>query len=144
MPQRSAAGQSGQACAKVGYGHQHYSFPNDLPGMMRRLCALWAVACVGCIGDDENGGGGGSSGSGGGDTGPRATGVPSTWGADLTGADLTGANLRRAYLAGADLRNARLTGADLQGAVYDDDTKWPEGFDCHAAGVVLLGSEQSI
>ena len=74
-------------------------------------------------------------------------------GADLSDADLSGANLREATLRGANLRGAvlkraklglsnlegadlsgaNLTGADLSGAylegvIYDDSTRWPEGF----------------
>ena len=69
-------------------------------------------------------------------------------GADLSGAllsraDLSGANLFQADLSGADLFQADLSGADLSGAdlsrtdlsradltniLYNDSTKWPEGF----------------
>jgi uncharacterized protein YjbI with pentapeptide repeats len=70
-------------------------------------------------------------------------------GADLTDANLQraflrGADLREARLAGADLRRARLTGAtlcradlveaDLRGAIYDDQTRWPPGFDADERG----------
>ena len=44
--------------------------------------------------------------------------------AHLIGAELCGANLVGACLAGADL-----TGADLTSALYDDSTRWPDGFD---------------
>lgn len=46
----------------------------------------------------------------------------------LTEATLYQADVRRANLRGADLRGTDLTEVDLQGAIYDDDTKWPEGF----------------
>ncbi|WP_405183628.1 pentapeptide repeat-containing protein (plasmid) [Nocardia sp. NBC_01377] len=59
-------------------------------------------------------------------------------GADLTGATLTGATLINtkltgANLAGVDLRytnmtDANLTDANLTGTMYDNDTRWPEGF----------------
>ena len=49
--------------------------------------------------------------------------------ADLRGADLTEANLRE-----ADLRGAKLEGANLTGALYNQGTRWPEGFDPEAAG----------
>jgi uncharacterized protein YjbI with pentapeptide repeats len=66
--------------------------------------------------------------------------------ADLRGADLTGANLRGANLircriwttnfskvdfSNTDLTNTKtkLTGAKLKGAYYNDETKFPEGFD---------------
>ena len=59
-------------------------------------------------------------------------------GADLEGANLTGADLALARLTGADLTGAGLTGTELKGAVYDEHTKWPEGFDPVAAGAVLV------
>jgi uncharacterized protein YjbI with pentapeptide repeats len=58
------------------------------------------------------------------------------FGADLGWAELRGANLHGADLRRADLRGARLTGADLSGAVYDDETLWPEGFDPVPAGAI--------
>ena len=62
--------------------------------------------------------------------------------ADLTGANLTRSNLRDADLMGAnlrdaDLRYANLRGADLRGAVANDATVWPDGFDPTAAGVTV-------
>lgn len=75
------------------------------------------------------------------------------WGADLEMAELSGANLRCAKLSfthlhaadltGAQLQEADLEGADLShaglyGATYNDDTKWPEGFDPEAAGAIKL------
>jgi len=44
-------------------------------------------------------------------------------------------------LIGADLRGADLSGADLDSAIlenttYDEETRWPEGFDPVAAGAV--------
>jgi len=72
-------------------------------------------------------------------------------GANLTGANLNGARLNRANLTGAnftgaklyaaDLSGADLTGADLTltvGARYDDQTRWPDGFDPEAAGAVQV------
>lgn len=74
--------------------------------------------------------------------------------ADLRGADagrlvLDGANLFRARLEGADLgyadlRGARLSGArgvasaKLTGAVYDEDTTWPDRFNPSAAGATHI------
>ncbi len=52
--------------------------------------------------------------------------------ATLQSADLSGADLRR-----ADLREADLYQADLRGARYDGQTKWPEAFDPHEAGMIL-------
>jgi hypothetical protein len=59
------------------------------------------------------------------------------WGARLRGADLRGADLHGALLGGADLSDAVLDGADLSGVKADPSTKWPEGFDWQAAGVVM-------
>ena len=39
--------------------------------------------------------------------------------------------------AGAYLAGVNLAEADLTGAVADKDTRWPEGFDPVAAGVVI-------
>ena len=44
--------------------------------------------------------------------------------ANLSGADLSGADLNRANLSNADLREA-----NLSGAVWNDETVFPEGFD---------------
>jgi len=57
--------------------------------------------------------------------------------ADLRDTDLAGADLSHAILWGTDLRGARLTGARLQGAEADAKTKWPDGFDFAAHGVIL-------
>jgi hypothetical protein len=50
----------------------------------------------------------------------------------LAGADLSGADLRHLDLSGADLR-----GTKLQGAIYNDDTRWPVGFDPDQHGAKL-------
>jgi Pentapeptide repeats (8 copies) len=60
--------------------------------------------------------------------------------ADLAGATLVGADLRFARLGDADLTWARLSERDrgearLSGAVANDRTKWPAGFDWRRAGV---------
>lgn len=55
----------------------------------------------------------------------------------LDGAQLQGCNLRWSQICGASLVGANLHGADLRGAVADDTTRWPEGFDHRAAGVWL-------
>lgn len=67
-------------------------------------------------------------------------------GADLSGADLRGANLHWADLFGANLRGAdlrhadidssSLPEADLRRASYDQDTKFPRGFDPDKAGMI--------
>jgi hypothetical protein len=55
--------------------------------------------------------------------------------ANLAGADLTGADLRNAELSGADLRGANLTSTQLFGINYDEETRWPEGFDPRQHGL---------
>lgn len=72
-------------------------------------------------------------------------------GADFTGTDLREANLRKANahgalfhradlrladLRGTDLRTAHLADARLTGALASEHTRWPDGFDHTAAGVV--------
>jgi hypothetical protein len=57
--------------------------------------------------------------------------------ADARGAVFDGADLRRADLRGTDLHEASLEAARLEGAQASDVTRWPEGFDWAAAGVVL-------
>ena len=57
--------------------------------------------------------------------------------ANLSGANLTDARLIFSYLMGTDLSGANLTNADLKDAKYDQETKWPEGFDPTAAGAIL-------
>jgi hypothetical protein len=57
-------------------------------------------------------------------------------GASLDGAYLEGTRLAEARLEGADLERARLEGASLEGAVADEHTVWPAGFDWRAAGVI--------
>lgn len=67
--------------------------------------------------------------------------------ADLRGAEMTGAELNGATLTGAKLNGATLTGAELTGAklddhyagspIYDEHTKFPEGYDPEAAGFKL-------
>lgn len=57
---------------------------------------------------------------------------------NLKGADLSRADLTHAVLAGADLQGAKLQGANLTaadlanvnltGALYDSQTRWPQGF----------------
>lgn len=54
--------------------------------------------------------------------------------ADLRHAHLDHSRLNQADLRGANLTNADLAHANLNGAVVDDDTVWPDGFEPH--GVV--------
>ena len=49
--------------------------------------------------------------------------------ADLDGAYLRGTNLSGASLSEADLRGTNLNSADLSGAVWNDETVFPEGFE---------------
>jgi uncharacterized coiled-coil protein SlyX len=58
--------------------------------------------------------------------------------ADLTGAALPGADLRGAKLQGAILTGADLTNADLKDALYDDRTRWPEGYDPQKGGTLRV------
>jgi uncharacterized protein YjbI with pentapeptide repeats len=53
--------------------------------------------------------------------------------------DLSGTDLRGAILNDADFRGAILTGTKFLGACYGIHTRWPEGFDRAAAGVVYCG-----
>ena len=50
-------------------------------------------------------------------------------GANLRWANLVGADLKRANLSKADLSKADLTDANLSGAVWNDETVFPEGFE---------------
>ena len=58
-------------------------------------------------------------------------------GANLRHANLNYANLREANLLGANLTDANLTGAYLGGALYNNETIWPKGFDPKTAGAVF-------
>ena len=55
-------------------------------------------------------------------------------GANLGGATLVGAMLWNCDLRGADLRKANLSAVHLIGAVYNTETRWPEGFNPDLAG----------
>ncbi len=50
-------------------------------------------------------------------------------GAQLNGANLTGADLRDAYLLMTDFGDATRGGVRFTGAVWDQSTQWPSGFD---------------
>lgn len=54
----------------------------------------------------------------------------------LVGADLTDARLERASLLGTDLRETKLEGANFAGAIYNDRTRFPDGFDPDARGLI--------
>lgn len=58
--------------------------------------------------------------------------------ADLREANLSVANLDEADLRGADLRETNLRYTFLYSAKYDQNTKWPEGFDPAAQGAILV------
>ena len=49
--------------------------------------------------------------------------------ADLSGADLADANLSEANLMDTNFSNANLSKASLKGAVWNDETVFPEGFE---------------
>lgn len=50
---------------------------------------------------------------------------------DFSKADVRGADFRRMSSASAD------TSPQFRGAIYDEDTAWPDGFDPKAAGAIL-------
>lgn len=58
------------------------------------------------------------------------------YGADLSGADCTDAIFYCANLRHTDLSRANVKGADFRGALYDDKTQFPEGFDPIKEGMV--------
>jgi uncharacterized protein YjbI with pentapeptide repeats len=58
--------------------------------------------------------------------------------ANLIGVDLGLSDLSNVDLRGADLLNADLETSDLKGARYDEQTRWPSGFDPVKAGAVLV------
>jgi hypothetical protein len=57
-------------------------------------------------------------------------------GSVLVGADLTNARLERASLLGTDLREAKVEGARFAGAIYNDRTRFPEGFSPDIHGLI--------
>jgi uncharacterized protein YjbI with pentapeptide repeats len=56
--------------------------------------------------------------------------------ASFVDANLTGAFLTKARLYGTNFEGAVLEGASLRDAYYDDNTRWPDGFDPIAAGAI--------
>ena len=54
--------------------------------------------------------------------------------AKLIAADLTGANITDTDLWAADFTGANLSRANLRGAIYNETTLWPEGFNPESAG----------
>lgn len=62
----------------------------------------------------------------------------------LVGVDLSGADLSGAHLHAADFSNARLANATFTGAVYNERTVWPSGFDpLKAAGLTIESARQN-
>jgi len=57
-------------------------------------------------------------------------------GTNLTRADLSGANLSSANLSYADLSGANLTAANLTDAIFNMETRFPEGFNPSERGMV--------
>jgi uncharacterized protein YjbI with pentapeptide repeats len=53
---------------------------------------------------------------------------------DLSGTDLRAADLSEADLTDTNLVTADLTGAELAGALYNQHTRWPAGFDPEEQG----------
>lgn len=69
--------------------------------------------------------------------------------ADLTGAilnraDLSKANLYRSRLYGASLLDAKLDSTDLQEVLYDDQTRFPNGFRAERLGAYLIAPHTSL
>ncbi len=69
-------------------------------------------------------------------------------GARLWFTDVTGASFRRVKFDGAnlialDFREVELVDCDFTGAVYDESTRWPEGFDPRAAGAIPFAETQA-
>lgn len=60
--------------------------------------------------------------------------------ADLRDANLDGANLIHAVLNGANLISVNLSITKLTNAATSAETRWPDGFDPVAAGVVWKSS----
>lgn len=60
-------------------------------------------------------------------------------GSVFAGTDLTNARLERASLLGTDLRDAKLEGTRFAGAIYNDRTRFPLGFDPDERGLIKDG-----
>jgi hypothetical protein len=63
---------------------------------------------------------------------------------NLNGANLSGANLSDANLEKANLFESSLEKANLNGAIYNKNTKWPDGFNPKAAGARLVQEESKM
>ena len=55
-------------------------------------------------------------------------------GVNLSGSNLQDADLRRTCLNNINLQEVNLEGVHLEEAIYDHETKWPEGFDYQNSG----------
>lgn len=69
--------------------------------------------------------------------------------ANLIGADLTGANVRGVTFKGANFIRAickfvHYDSADFEGAIYDDSTVWPEGFDPESRGLIRVSNRDGV
>ena len=65
----------------------------------------------------------------------------------MRNANLSNTNLYEADLSGSNLRGASLIGSNLakvllQGAIYDELTKWPHGFNPDVLGAKSAGSDK--
>jgi uncharacterized protein YjbI with pentapeptide repeats len=60
-------------------------------------------------------------------------------GVDFRDADLCHANLMNAKIEGVDFRNANLEQARFSGAIYTKDTRFDDGFDPEAFGMICVG-----
>ena len=56
----------------------------------------------------------------------------------LDNVDLKGTDLSGASLIGTKLKNLTLSETVLRGAIYDDSTQWPEGFNVQKSGLSKL------
>jgi len=54
---------------------------------------------------------------------------------------LAGQDLTVSSLFGANMNGTRLNEAKLSGALYDDSTRWPEGFEPSEFGAIKIGAK---
>lgn len=58
---------------------------------------------------------------------------------DFSHADLKNTNFMNAKLEGADFRSANLENTQFIGAIYTENTRFDEGFDPDALGMICIG-----
>ncbi len=64
--------------------------------------------------------------------------------ADLSSTDVWGADFKGANLIGAICKFDRYDKAEFEGAIYDDRTVWPEGFDPVAKGAIKVSNRDGV